>query len=152
MILDIRTFFLVSACDIRAPSSSAPFSYTLHMASHPSKVNVYGDSCVESCPIVLFCFVFFKKQSLNFMNDSCIQFSYQTFVLTLPVILSISPRNADTSELFPEPTVPTTATREPCLKLRLMLCRITCSSAPHENVPFSIIRGFSEIKNNILLL
>jgi hypothetical protein len=63
------------------------------------------------------------------------------------VILSISPKKADISELFPEPTVPTTATREPCLKLRLMLRRITCSSAPHENVPFSITRGFSEIKN-----
>lgn len=84
------------------------------------------------------------------MNGSCIQFSYQTFVLTLPVILSISPKNADTSELFPEPTVPTTATREPCLKLRLMFFRITCSLAPHENVPFSITRGSSEINNKIL--
>jgi hypothetical protein len=66
-------------------------------------------------------------------------------VLTLPVILSISPKKADTSELFPEPTVPTTATREPCLKLRLMLRRIAGSSVPHENVPFSITRGYSEI-------
>jgi hypothetical protein len=66
-------------------------------------------------------------------------------VLTLPVILSISPKKADTSELFPEPTVPTTATREPCLKLRLMLRRIAGSSVPHENVPFSITRGSPEI-------
>jgi hypothetical protein len=63
------------------------------------------------------------------------------------VILSISPKKAETSELFPEPTDPTTATREPCLKLRLMLRRTTCSSDPHENVPFSIRRGFSEINN-----
>ena len=66
-------------------------------------------------------------------------------MLTLPVILSISPKKADTRELFPEPTVPTTATREPCWKLRLMLRKTGSSSVPHENVPFSITRGFSEI-------
>jgi len=66
-------------------------------------------------------------------------------VLTLPVILSISPKKADTSELFPEPTVPTTATREPWWKLRLMLRKTGSSSVPHENVPFSITRGSSEI-------
>lgn len=34
-----------------------------------------------------------------------------TFVLTLPLILSISPSSADIRELLPDPTVPTTATK-----------------------------------------
>jgi len=36
-----------------------------------------------------------------------------TFKLTFPLTFSISPKMADNSEDFPEPTVPTTATNVP---------------------------------------
>lgn len=44
-----------------------------------------------------------------------------TLMVTLPVIFFISPSMADNNEDFPDPTVPTTATRLPGLMFTLML-------------------------------
>lgn len=68
-----------------------------------------------------------------------------TLVLTLPETLSISPRKADTKELFPEPTVPTTATNWLDVILKLMFFNIGASADSSQvNVPFSITRGSSK--------
>lgn len=66
-----------------------------------------------------------------------------TFVLTRPETFSNSPRNAFIKDDLPDPTGPTTATSDPSLILVLIFFRTIASSEvpPHENVPFSIIRG-----------
>lgn len=67
-----------------------------------------------------------------------------TLVLTLPEVLSISPRKADTKELFPEPTVPTTATNCPDEIRKFIFDNVGISvGSPHVNVPFSITSGSS---------
>jgi len=71
-----------------------------------------------------------------------------TLVLTLPVTLSISPRKADMRDDFPAPTVPTTATKLPCLHLMLIDFKMGLSSGPHEKVPFSMTMGSAEKKTN----
>jgi hypothetical protein len=48
---------------------------------------------------------------------------------------------------FPAPTVPTTATRLPCLHLMLIDFKIGLSSGPHEKVPFSMTIGSADNKN-----
>jgi len=71
-----------------------------------------------------------------------------TLVLALPEIFSISPRKADTKELFPEPTVPTTATNFPVEIRKLMFDKVGASfRSPQVNAPFSITRGSSTNQN-----
>jgi len=71
-------------------------------------------------------------------------------VLTLPETFSISPRKADTKELFPEPTVPTTATNCPDETRKFMFDKVGGSvSSPQVNVPFSITRGSSKNQNKL---
>jgi len=65
-------------------------------------------------------------------------------VFALPETFSSSPRKADTNELFPEPTVPTTATSCPDETRKFMFDNVGASvGSPQVNVPFSIIRGSS---------
>jgi len=65
-------------------------------------------------------------------------------VLALPETFSISPRKADTKELFPEPTVPTTATKFPVETRKLMFDNVGASvGSPQVNAPFSITRASS---------
>lgn len=66
-------------------------------------------------------------------------------MLTLPAILSISPRKADTKELFPAPTVPTIATNCPDEIRKFIFDNVGVSvGSPQENLPFSITIGSSE--------
>ena len=44
------------------------------------------------------------------------------FIFASPRTLIMSPRSAERSEDLPEPTVPTTATREPSVTFQLMSC------------------------------
>lgn len=71
------------------------------------------------------------------------KFGILTLELTRPLILSISPRRAESNELFPEPTVPTTATRLPLFTVKFMFFNVGGSSGPQANVPFSMVRGAS---------
>lgn len=57
---------------------------------------------------------------------------------TKPCLLSISPNMADSRDDFPEPTWPTTATREPVFTFMLILCRHGEPSCDQEKNPPSI--------------
>jgi len=72
-------------------------------------------------------------------------------VFALPETFSSSPKKADTKELLPEPTVPTTATSCPDETRKFMLDNVGASvSSPQVNVPFSITRGSSKKKKKII--
>lgn len=66
-------------------------------------------------------------------------------MLTFPDALYISPRNAEISELFPDPTDPITAIKEPSLTRRFIFFSRGGVSMLliHENDPFSIIKASS---------
>jgi len=69
-------------------------------------------------------------------------------VLALPESFSISPRKADTKELFPEPTVPTTATNCPNETRKLMFNNVGATVRSLQvNEAFSITRQSSKNQN-----
>ena len=61
--------------------------------------------------------IFLPLQVCSHLILSLVLLPPLTLVLTYPEIFSISPRSAEISELFPEPTTPTTATSAPFLTL-----------------------------------
>lgn len=61
-----------------------------------------------------------------------------TLMQTFPSTLCISPRKADNSEDFPEPTVPTKPTSDPCGISIQMFLRVKPRLSSHVNVPFSM--------------
>ncbi|KAE9544997.1 hypothetical protein AGLY_000540, partial [Aphis glycines] len=85
--------------------------------------------------------------SSNSFDVFCIQ---ACCVLTLPETFSISPRKADTKELFPEPTVPTTATNCPDETRKFMFDNVGGSvGSPqiHSTVNFLLL----QLQNHLLV-
>ena len=68
-----------------------------------------------------------------------------TLTLTEPVFFFRFPRIAPQSELFPEPTGPTTATSDPGVTFRSIFDRVSVavSSSSQANEPFSIDTAYS---------
>jgi hypothetical protein len=74
----------------------------------------------------------------------------KTFVLIFPDTFSISPSIAEIMDDFPEPTLPTTASKPPFFTVRLIFFRTGVSSGFHVKVPFSTTIGLAERKMLIL--
>lgn len=93
-----------------------------------------------------------EKNIIKMYRNTQFKFIVITLVFTRPETLSISPRKADTKELFPAPTVPTTATNCPDEICKLIFDNVGFSvGSPQVNVPFSITRG-SSINNKYIIM
>lgn len=75
-----------------------------------------------------------------------------TWVFTYPDTLYISPKKAEIRELFPAPTDPTTATKEPLFIFKVKLSNVLGPSLlVQEKVAFSITSG-STMKKEVNIL